>query len=388
VRREPQSKIKILYFIEALGLGGTEIQLCELLKHLNGEKYQPIVACIHSRGPLLQAISSLGVRIVEFGSGGRISGVWGLSLVFRLSRFLKRERISVLHAYLLPTYVLGMLAASLAGTPVKIMSERNVDYYEKKRYRRRRFKVAGHIAQQLANVIIVNAEAIKRYIIEQHGTPASKIHIVYNGVAFERFDVDNNVQAMKDELGLPLTAPVLGIVASLQPKKDHRTFFEALRIVIDKAPVVQTLVIGDGPLKNELQKRVSELGISSNVRFLGIRRDVPSLLALVDIVVLSSKREGCPNAIMEAMAARKPVVATDVGGVSELVVNGETGLVVSPQNPERLAQGILFLLHNRNKANAMGRAARKRVEQHFSASRMVDKTEELYEELLVSKGIC
>ena len=387
MEKRSERKIKILYFIEALGIGGTERQLVELLKHLDREKYQPIVACLHREGPFLQDILNLKVQVIQFGLGGGVIRVVGLKWLFQLGQFLRRERISIVHTYLLHPNFLGMLAASMAGTPVKIMSERIVNYFENERYQGIRFKVADYIAQRLADVIIVNAEAIKEYMIEQHGTPRSKIKVVYNGVDLKTFDVDTDVEARRSELGLSLTAPVLGIVASLQPKKDHYTFFEALRIVAAKVPTMQALIIGDGPLRDRLQNRVNEIALSPNVRFLGIRSDVPFLLPLLDVMTLSSIREGFPNAISEAMAARKPVVATDVGGVTELMVDGTTGLVVPPRNPAALAQAMLSLLGNEEKAREMGRAARKRVEDHFSVSRMVVETEQLYEELLESKGI-
>lgn len=373
-------KINILYLIVSFRSGGTQRQLVELLKNLNKERYEPIVACFEKQGNFLKDIQKMDIPIVEIKHSGKLFKPQVIKVIFCLSRLLKKEKISILHAFLSHPYVLGTLAAKIVGTPIVIMSERNVDIYPKRRH-----WLAGHITQMLVNKIIVNAEAIKKYLMGQHGTKDEKFSVIYNGVNLDRFNLQIDMAEKRKRLGLLSEFPTIGILASLSEKKDHHTFLKAVGLMVKKIPSMQALIIGEGPLREKLQNMARQLGVGKNVKFLGNREDIPGILALLDILVLSSVREGFPNAILEAMAAGKPVVATDVGGCRELVQHGKTGYLVPPKRPDLLLDAIEKMLVDKEKAIEMGAMGRNWVLGNHSSSKMAYETEKVYEDLIRSK---
>jgi glycosyltransferase involved in cell wall biosynthesis len=207
----------------------------------------------------------------------------------------------------------------------------------------------------------------------------SKTVVIYNGVDEERFSHFNNVSTARVELGIESNDPVLGSVSSLTPHKGHIYMFQAAPKILESFPSTKFLFVGDGNLREELEGQVKILNISSNVIFTGIRKNIPELLNLMDIFVLpSSSREGLGISIIEAMAVEKPVVATNIGGIPEVVQDGKTGILVPPQNSEALAGAIIELLNDSGKAEKMGRMGRLRIKDAFTTQRMISEIENLY----------
>jgi len=192
---------------------------------------------------------------------------------------------------------------------------------------------------------------------------------------------------LQRQLGLDRDTPVVGIVANLIPYKGHREFIEAASIVNKEFPDTKYLIIGrDDGIGEDLRNLARTLNIMDTLIFTGARNDIPALLALIDIQVLASHEESLSNAILEGMAAGNPLVVTDVGGNTEMVIPGETGIVVPPRNPEALANGILTLLRDREKAGKMGLAGQERVKNHFDINKMIKEMEELYIQTITKNG--
>jgi glycosyltransferase involved in cell wall biosynthesis len=184
-------------------------------------------------------------------------------------------------------------------------------------------------------------------------------------------------------LGLREEDPVLGNVARLVPMKDHQTLLRAVALVRERYPQVKCLLIGDGPLREDLERQVRQAGLSGSVLFLGHQAHIADYLALCDVAVLSSKHtEGCSNFLLEAMYCGRPIVTTDVGGAREIVVHGETGWIVDKEDPCALADAICLLLGDEQVRRTFGRAGRQRVTREFLLDKMIRKTEEVYEQLL------
>lgn len=239
-----------------------------------------------------------------------------------------------------------------------------------------------------SDVVIANSLA-GRDLLLSRGIQPGRIRVVYNGVNPDRLRSDlNEMAAIRARLGVPEDGQVVGIVASLTPPKDHETFLRAAAILAPNHPGVRFAVVGDGPLRPQLENLAHRLGIGPVTAFFGYRRDVANFLSLFSVLVSSScDNEGCSNSVLEAMALGVPVVATAIGGNRELIRPGETGLLVEPGNPPALATAIERALFDRAGAGGWARRALEMVDDYFSLGRMVAEYEAIYTELLEQKGL-
>jgi len=224
----------------------------------------------------------------------------------------------------------------------------------------------------------------RRFLVHERGYPDDKIRIIHNGVDPALFDVNAGPAALA-EFGFPQGDPVVGILGWLRPEKDHATFLRAARIVIDEMPRVRFLVIGDGERRPQLEALCSELRITPNVHFAGARGDVARMLCAIDVFALTSTTECLPMALLEAMACARPAVCTAVGGVTEVVKDGETGYLVPPKDPARLAARLVRLLSDPQTARRMGRAGRHRVEAEFGLDRSVEAAQRAIEDVVTGR---
>ena len=224
------------------------------------------------------------------------------------------------------------------------------------------------------------SEGVRKWAIRCAHLPARKLATIYNGVEVEQFTRGQKTALRK--LGLPPGEPVILTVARLDRQKGLSYLIEAAREVVRQFPSAQFLIAGIGPLEHKLLRHIRQRKLQEHVHLVGFRDDIPDLLAAADLFALPSLWEGLANVLLEAMAARKPVVATDVEGCAEVVVDGETGILVPPGNSHALAQAILALLSNPGRACTMGKRARELVNQHFTLSSMVGQHEKLYRDLL------
>jgi len=376
--------IKIANVIPNLDLGGAERQLVALAKGLDRSRFLPVIFCLTATGPLVADLEEAGIETRCFGLRGL--KVWRNPI--RVARCLlaffddlKKEKPEIVHGLLFHAYILGTFAAKLAGVPIVIASRRSLGRFKEKKWH---YRLAERLANRMTDVIVANSEAVREDVIRQEKVEPSRVRVIYNGIDPSLYDLPAD-PTLRASLGIPARAKVVGVVANLIHYKGHRFFLQACQEIKRKHQAVTFLLIGDGPLRRELEGLARELGLEKDVLFLGSRQDVPQLLALMDVVVLPSLEEGFPNAILEAMAAGKPVVATEVGGIPEAVVHGETGLLVPPKDPEALADAILRLLDDPQLALEMGRAGRDRVRKAFGLDRMVREMEGLYEELIAGK---
>jgi glycosyltransferase involved in cell wall biosynthesis len=218
------------------------------------------------------------------------------------------------------------------------------------------------------------------------GFPPERVRTIHNGVELARFTGRPSRADARAALGLPSDAPVVGTLGRLVAVKDHATLLDAAARLSREGLNPFVIIAGDGPLRRDTEERAVALGIAPRIRLLGHRKDVETVLAALDVFVLSSRSEGLNNTILEAMAAGLPVVATRVGGADEMVIDGVTGLLVSPGSDEALAAALRRLLANAGQAAAMGRAGRARVERDFDLVKTVQKYERLYRTLAHERG--
>jgi glycosyltransferase involved in cell wall biosynthesis len=294
----------------------------------------------------------------------------------QITKLLREEQVDLIHAHEFDAIVQGTFAAALAGIPL-VATVHGKNYFWEK-YRRR---LAYRWVSRRATMVAVS-QNLREFIIEKVGISPDRLRVIYNGVDVLPPCDDADVIECRKELGLPETHRVVGVVGNLYPVKGHRYLIDAIPAVLNKCPHTSFIFAGRGQLETELKEQVYRLGLDKRVHFLGLRQDIPRILALLDIFVLPSLSEGLSMAILEAMIAGKPVVATQVGGNPELVLDGETGFLVPPRDSGALASRVITLLMNREQALQFAHRGKRRAERQFSLETMVTTYQTLYDECL------
>jgi len=369
-------KIKILQVIAGLDVGGIETHLLELAKNINKSRFQISVCCI-GNGMLVDEFRRMNIKVIVLNKKPRAMGFDSLK---KMIIVMKTCKIDIVHCHNFTAGVRGHIAAKIARVPIVIKSYHGFDPWKKLI-----ILLLDRFFSVFTDNFIVASEARKEVMVEKEMIRPEKVIMVHHGINYDNFDIQINIEEKKVELGLERDKYTVGIIASLTLVKDHRTFLKSAQILIQQFNSVQFLIIGDGVLKKELINYCRELSIESNIHFVGIRRDIPEILPVMHIVVLSSVSEDFPISLLEAMSCRKPIVATKVGGIPEIVVDGETGYLVKPGNPMDMARMILKLLQDRHLSLAMGEKGRIRVEELFSTKREMAKIEKIYSSLFENK---
>jgi len=367
--------IRALFVVPDLRVGGAERHVTTLLPRMDPERFTPSLICLGAEGDLYPEVIEAGVDATAL----RLRKRQAVRALCTLVATLRRTRpdVVVMRGYNAET--LGRIAARIAGVKHTIVWAHNIgDARPRGRVRAWLDRILeGHTSRYFGV-----AELQRDYLTEQLRYPADKIRIVHNGVDPARFAVDPS-RAILAEFGFDPTDRVVAIVAALRPEKDHETFLWAARRVVDVEPTAKFLVVGDGPMRTRLETLCGDLELTANVHFAGARGDIARLLAAIDVFVLSSITVECfPIALLEAMASARPAVCTAVGGIPEIVRDGETGYLVPPNDSVRLSGRILDLLSNPSVAKEFGRAGRARVEQEFTLDRSVNKAQEAIEDVV------
>lgn len=362
--------MNVLHLIESSEAGGAETVLLAMAKGLRDKGHTSVVSLLQP-GWLHEELkqSAFPTVIVEQ------DAAYDLGCLRTLSRLIRQFSIDVIHAheFMMSTY--GTAAGFYEGVPV-ISTVHGKNYYPFKLRRR----LAYRIVSRLSTLVAVS-EDMRDFLADRIGISRNRITTVHNGIEcepFEREPRESARAALNRELSIPPASPVIGTVGMLTPEKDHSTLLRAAQSVVLERPQAVFLIVGSGPLESSLRAEARRMGVEKNVRFVGFRRDVAALLHIMDVYVCSSISEGLSLSILEAMAAARPVVATEVGGNPELVVNDNTGFLVPAGDAAGLASRITLLLEHEHLARAIGLNARRLVFHRFTRRHMVDAYEELY----------
>lgn len=372
------SAVKVLYLITELNVGGAERVVQRLATQLSKHGYNVLVACLFDPGAVADEIISAGVPVVDLGMRGK----GDMRVIYRLFRLLRSEKIEILHSHMFHANLLAALVGRLANVPIIIGTRHNVDIGGMRR------EWVNRWALGFCDAVVAVSKEVYEAQFQHSLTDQFKV-VIPNGVQVEAFtSADQSmVETLRQEWGIHPSVPVIGTVARFDEQKGHIYLLDAMVILMEQMSTAKLLLIGDGPLRSQMEGISEALSLSGSIIFTGIRHDVPEILALLDLFVLPSLWEGLPIAILEAMAASRPIVATRVGGVPEAVVDGVTGLLVPPRDSTALAQAIMYLLDDPDLCNRLGQAGRERVLEYFSVERMVERTQNLYEQLLAAKGL-
>jgi glycosyltransferase involved in cell wall biosynthesis len=378
-------RITILYLIDTFisppdkpSEGGAGKQLYLLSTYLNPDAFRPIVAQLIPSPSLSMATGKMGSVETLHLPTKKFYNLHGLHQIIRLSLLAKREKVDIIHTFFEKSEVMGWLASRFSGVPVWITSRRDLGFVRKGVYRKI-FKIAARDCSKC----VANCHAIKNNVIEQEKLPDEKVSVIYNGLDFSPYMKPSNGDHLRSELGIDNSVHIVGMIADIYFEiKGQKYFLEAARKILKKVSNVKFLLIGEGHLRRKYEEMAYKLGIEKNVFFLGKRSDIPGILSAFDVSVLCSTSEGLSNVIMESMAAGKPVVATNVGGNSEIVIDGVTGYLVPPADSDALATAVIALLQSPDKAKSMGVEGRRVVKEKFSLSEMVENYEKLYRDLV------
>ncbi|MCB0195309.1 MAG: glycosyltransferase [Anaerolineae bacterium] len=364
--------IPIMHFITELSTGGAQMALFRLLQRINRGQFSPLVACLYNGdGAVAEKIRDLDIPVIDLGMKTKLQ--WGA--FWRLYKLLRRTRPTILHNWLFHANLPGRLVGRCAGVPTIICSERTMAMESEWRYRLNRWTIG------LVDHVVAVSANVRDFSIAHIGLPAEKVTIIYNGLPGPTQSVPSR-QQVRQKLNLPEDACVIGAVSRLDPVKGIDVLLQAMVSLED----VLLVVVGDGPERDYLQKVANDLNVTMRVHWMGYQANVNAILPAFDIFVQPSLHEGLPNTVLEAMAARLPVVATAVGGTPELVDHGKTGLLVPSQDVAALSGAIVSLKNNPKWGLQMGQAGFDRIQQHFTVEKMVHNYETLYHQLVSQKS--
>ena len=370
------SKPNVLQIVHGFIEGGSERQMIQIasLVHSSAD-FQVHVASLSMGGVLRSEIERLQVPVIDF----PLTSFYDANMVRQTRRFisyLKQHQIKIVHSHDFYSNIFGMTGATLAGVRGRIASKRETSGTRSPAQR-----TAERGAFMLARAVVANAGAVKEHLIE-HGVRAEKIVVIYNGLDLTRFQ-RNGDALQRLNLETLRGRPLVTMVANFEYRvKDHPMLLRAAQRVKSELPETVFVIAGEGELRAETEKLASEFGLSESCLFIGRCASVPDLLAASDVCVLSSQAEGFSNSILEYMAAGRAVVATNVGGASEAIVEGETGHLVDASDDRAMAARLNALLRDPEKRRTMGINGRRRVEQLFSCQTRLAATTALYERFI------
>ena len=364
-----QGPIKIAFFTGSFHFGGTERYLLNLLENIDRQLFHPTIMCFYKKGQFLSAIQRLNIDIEVFPIKNGLFNTTGFKSLIKASIFLRKSDIQIIHTLADSVNYFGIFAAKLAGIKTIIASQRNMGHLiEKKRH----YLASKVIFKYLINGIIVNAGSIKNYLIQEFRVTPDKIEVIHNGIKINNKSVEKK---KSKEAGGNI---IVGFIGRLHPVKGCSFLIDAAKNVIKEYPDILFLIVGDGPERNNLKYKINNYGIMKNFQFVGYQKNIQLYISKMDFIILPSKSEGFPNVVLEAMAGQKPVVATRVGGVPEVVIDGETGIIIEPGDVTALINSINNICGDKDLRKKMGLAAFKRVQEQFGIERMVELHNKYY----------
>jgi sugar transferase (PEP-CTERM/EpsH1 system associated) len=368
-----RSPIPILHLIVELSIGGAQTALYNLLSHLDRQRYKPQVACLYNGdGAIAQKIQSIDVPVIDLGMKSK----YRLDAFWRLYHMICIQHPTILHTWMFHANIPGRMIGHLAGVPRIITSERTMG--QEGRVRR----WLNHSTIRLADRVVCVSQGVANFAIETIRLPANKIVVIRNGIALEQFVNLPTQPEARANYHFPDGALIIGAIGRPRAVKGYPILVEAFVRLAQTHPSTHLVFVGDGPERPKLVEQARGAGLSDRVTFIADQPDVPGLLPALDILALPSLFEGMPNVVIEAMAAGLPVVATAVGGTPEVVIDGETGLLVPPSDPEALANALSKLLREPDLRQRMGQSGRQRAFEQFNILHTVQQTQALYESLI------
>jgi len=365
------NRFNVLYVRSSLDIGGVTKVIIELACELKARGNKVIV--LSQGGPLVKELNEMSIKhCIAPLDPDRKSIVSFASSFFKILKIVKDEKIDIIHSHHRWSTFIAYFVSRIVGIPLVTTHHGPL----------RGKKYLSFWGDRVISV----CESGKKHLASYFKVNPNKITVIYNGIELNNLPKKVQIQNVLKEMKLDSRYPIVGSIARLSPEKGQKYLLRAIREVLKVRPRVQFVIVGDGPLRDALEKLSTNMGLNKNVLFIGFRNDIRTILASLDFLVLPSLQEGLPLTILEAFATSKPVIATNVGGVSEAVINGKTGILVPSRNHKALADAMILLFNNEAMKIEMGKRGRNLLEQKFNLKEMIRKTEEVYRQLLNSKN--
>jgi glycosyltransferase involved in cell wall biosynthesis len=375
---EHMKPVNILHVISTLHVGGVENQLATIVGKYDRKKLSPLVCSLSDKGEIGGEIEESGIEVISL---NKLGHRFNWTTVRDIYNLIKARDVKIVRTHQYHANLYGRLAAWLAKVPCVVASVHNVYTRDRKLHRR----IINKFLSGFTDRVVAVSEAVKRDILKYDHLMDDKVTVIYNGIDTQRFS-DTNRNSMRAALGISPEAQVIGTVGRLTIQKGQKYLLDAVAMLRKKFPQIALLIVGDGPMRDELSNHIKALGIDKNAILVGTRRDIPRLLSAMDIFVLPSLWEGSPNALIEAMAAGKPVIATDIPPIREIINLDKVGILVPVEDSKAIASSIELLFNSKTLAETFGKSAKERVFSDFAMNITVNKYVNLFEHILKGKG--
>lgn len=356
---------------------GAESVVLTLSRTMAGNGIQSIIGCMTNLSDAKPEFGimaeSLGLKVVYI----NLKGKFDPSFLWKTNAIVKKYKVAVVHTHGYKTTVLGFIIAKINNIPIVVTQHL---WSWAKSFKLKMYIKLEALTMRFIPKVVAVSDQIREEIIK-NGVSPKKVIVIDNGINIDKYCKSDDFSDLKLQLNLPDKAPVVGTLARLSKQKGINYLLEAAKNILEKVPNTHFLIVGDGPLRNELQNQAKDLGIFQNIHFLGFRTDCEKLLKIMDIFVLSSIDEGLPMAMLEAMATKKPVVVTSVGSIPKVIKNNENGFLVEPANSKELAEKIIYLLNNEQKRKEFSEKAFKTVVNNYSSEAMCKEYLKVYDEV-------
>ena len=375
-------KTRILFVIDGIEFGGGERGFAQIINGLPESRYETFLAS----GPqetFYHAVSNSPVQRHPVDFSNRCNP----SVLIDLIRIIRNDRIDIVHGQGARADFYARLASGFSRKTMYASTvQMPVEGYDVSSLKRLLYRAFDRFSERFVDRFLVVSDSLVKSMIQTHGVAPEKVIKIYNGIEIDEYEPNveefrSQESEVRREFALARDAPVIGAIGRLVWQKGFEYLIEAVPQIASSIPEARFLIVGEGPLRKELVALSRELGVNERVIFTGFRSDIRDILAAVDLLVVPSLLEGFPMITLEAMAMAKPIVATNIDGITEQITNGENGILVSPRDPTALANAVIRLLGDRETAQQMGMAARGRVEREFSVEKMVSETEKVYQSL-------
>lgn len=382
--QENERRIKILYIYPSLSVGGAEELHFLVLKNLLEKGiYDLKVCCIEEMGEIAQRVSKLGVEVFCL---NKASKPLNISATISLVKYLKKNKFDIVQTSLFNANFHGRIAAILAKVPI-ILSEEHSEHYQYNSIKFLPYIWADKILSVFTDKIICCSRNLMDSLAKLENIPKGKFFLLLNTFNAEKLVVKRDAKEVRVSLGLSNEDLVITNIAALSFRKGQDLLIKAFKMINDRFPHSKLIFVGSEVpyFKKELEKLTDYLGISDKIIFLGQKADIADFLNITDIFVLSSRFEGIPLVLLEAMYMQVPVVAIDVGGIREVVINDKNGILVEQYNEEALSRALAEILNNKEKRSSIGQEGRKTIIEQFDEKRYISRLEDMYSQLLKNK---
>lgn len=370
----------MLFVIANDRFGGGERVFSQIINALPSDRYEVFIASMPG-GEFHQSITRDGITVCPLDFSHRFNPL----LAVRLFRLVKKHRIDLVHGQGARVDFYARIAAHTAGVKYISTVAMPVEGFDVSYWKRYIYCLLDHFTERYVDRFLLCSEALRKTYVEKHLVPPDKAIRIYNGIELEKYSPAVNhtsAAGLKKELGLDNASVLVGAIGRMSWQKGFEYMVRAIPAVHAVIPEVKVLFIGDGPLKHELEHLARQCGVEETIVFTGFRSDIKEVLSAVDVLAVPSLREGFPMITLEAMAMAKPIVATEIKGMDEQILDMKTGLSIPPADTDSLGSAIIRLLDNKDLARSLGQNAREYVAANFSLDRTLQETQDVYQTIL------